>query len=109
MSRFEGKSELPRMLLKKMAPDHFQEMHDNGKSSVCCGNSCWIGCDSYSKSLQVKRLEQAASTGSEKLLTSCPKCQVHLKCAMEDPFLDEKLKFEIMDLVSLMARTICWE
>lgn len=109
MSRFEDKANLPRQLLEKMKPDNFIEMQDSGKSSICCGNSCWIGCDSFSKALQVKRIKQAKATGSERLLTSCPKCQVHLKCAMEDPFLGNSLKLEVMDLVSLVAQKICWE
>jgi Fe-S oxidoreductase len=92
-----------------MQPENFTEMQDSGKSAICCGNSGWIGCDAYSKALQVKRLKQARAAGSEMLLTACPKCQVHLKCAMEDPFKADALDFEIRDLVSVVAEKICWE
>ncbi|MFA6012307.1 MAG: hydrogenase iron-sulfur subunit [Desulfobacteraceae bacterium] len=109
MSRFEGRPDLPRTLLNRMQPENFTEMQDSGKSAICCGNSGWIGCDAYSKALQVKRLKQARAAGSEMLLTACPKCQVHLKCAMEDPFKADALDFEIRDLVSVVAEKICWE
>jgi Fe-S oxidoreductase len=86
-----------------------KEMPDHGASAICCGNSAWIGCDAFSKALQVKRLRQAHGTGSDLLVTACPKCQIHLRCAMEDPFLGEALQMEMMDLASVLAKTIEWE
>jgi Fe-S oxidoreductase/coenzyme F420-reducing hydrogenase delta subunit len=109
MSRFEERPELPRTLLSKMKPQRFTEMQDSGKSAVCCGNSGWIGCDAYSKALQVKRLNQARDTGSDMIVTACPKCQVHLTCAMEDPFKEARKGMDVKDLVSLVAETIRWE
>ncbi|GAG94963.1 unnamed protein product, partial [marine sediment metagenome] len=38
-----------------------------------------------------------------------PKCQIHLRCAMEDPFIGEELSMEMMDLTSIMINTIQWE
>jgi len=109
LSRFDGKAELPRNLIHRLKPASFTEMQDSGGAAICCGNTCWTGCDSYSKALQVKRLRQAKSTGSDVLLTSCPKCQVHLRCAMEDPYLGDEIKMEMMDLTSMIAKTIYWE
>ncbi|MBW2568451.1 MAG: hydrogenase iron-sulfur subunit [Deltaproteobacteria bacterium] len=109
LSRFEQREDLPRMLLKRLKPNSFQEMSDKGSAAICCGNSAWTGCDSFSKALQVKRLKQARETESDLLVTACPKCQIHLQCAMEDPFLGEELKMEMMDLTGLLAKTICWE
>jgi len=51
--------------------------------------------DAYSKALQVKRLRQARETGSNLLVTACPKCQIHLRCAMEDPFRGEEIRMEM--------------
>jgi Fe-S oxidoreductase len=59
--------------------------------------------------MQVKRLRQASETGSDLLVTACPKCQIHLKCAMEDPLLGEEIRMEMMDLTSILAKTIQWE
>ncbi len=109
LSRFEGGCELPRNLLARLKVRAFTEMRDRGPSSLCCGNCAWTGCDSFSKAMQVNRLTQAKETGSDLLVTACPKCQIHLRCAMEDPFLGEEIRMEMMDLTSILANTIQWE
>ncbi len=109
LNRMDSVRDLPRKLIKRLSADGFVEMKDAGHSALCCGNCAWTGCDAYSKALQVKRIRQARETGSDLMVTSCPKCQIHLRCAMEDPFLGETLQMEMTDLTSLIARTICWE
>ena len=109
LGRIEGRVDLPRKLLKRLKPKAFTEMKESGNASVCCGNCAWTGCDAYSKAMQVKRLEQAHATGSDMVVTACPKCQIHLKCAMEDPYRREELSIELMDLTSVIAQTIRWE
>jgi len=108
MSRLDGRPGLPRQLIERLNPQAFTEMQDRSGAAICCGNTGWTGCDAYSKALQVKRLRQARATGSDLMITSCPKCQIHLKCAMEDPFYGPELKMETMDLISMVARTIYW-
>ena len=109
LGRLENRTDLPRKLLKRLKPLKFEEMKEAGGAAICCGNCAWTGCDSFSKAIQVKRLEQVQATGSDLLITACPKCQIHLKCAMEDPFRREQLSIEMMDLTSVIAQTICWE
>jgi Fe-S oxidoreductase len=109
INRLGAGPEIPRKLLHRLQPKTFTEMQDHGMAAICCGNCAWTGCDSYSKALQVKRLRQAKATGSNLLVTACPKCQIHLRCAMEDPFLGEELTMEMMDLTSVLAKTIKWE
>jgi len=109
LSRFENRPDLPRKLINRLRPIRFTEMRDKGASATCCGNSAWIGCDGFSKALQVKRLKEAHATESDVLVTACPKCQIHLSCAMEDPFRGEDLKMKVMDLTSILANTIQWE
>ncbi|WDN89592.1 hypothetical protein BuS5_02560 [Desulfosarcina sp. BuS5] len=102
----DDQRDLPRKLIKRLKLAGFQELQNHGNTAICCGNCAWIGCDSYSKALQVKRLRQASDTGSNVMLTSCPKCQIHLSCAMEDPFIGDKLKIKLVDLISAIAGTI---
>jgi len=109
LSRFENRPDLPRKLISRLSPKSFTEMADRGKGSLCCGNTAWTGCDSHSKSLQVQRIRQAKTAGSDMMITACPKCQIHLRCAMEDPFMGNDLKIDTMDLASIMAQTIIWE
>ena len=109
LNRLEDMRDYPRKLIRRLSAEKFEEMKDSGNSALCCGNCAWTGCDAYSKALQVKRIRQARETGSDLIVTSCPKCQIHLRCAMEDPFLGEELKTEMADLTSVIAKTICWE
>lgn len=109
MNRMETVRGLPRKLIERLSTESFREMKDSGPSALCCGNCAWTGCDAYSKALQVKRIREAHETGSDLMVTSCPKCQIHLRCAMEDPFLGEELKMEMKDLASLIAESICYD
>jgi len=79
------------------------EMPNNRARSICCGTSAWTHCGATSKQIQVDRLREAQATGAELLVTSCPKCQIHFKCAQEGTGLDEDLNIEIRDLVTVIA------
>ena len=109
LSRLADRADLPRKLINRIHPQQFNEMQDQAGSAVCCGNCAWTGCDSFSKALQMKRIRQARDTKSDVLVTACPKCQIHLSCAMEDPFFGKDLSMEMMDLTSILAKTIQWE
>jgi heterodisulfide reductase subunit D len=101
--------DLPRKLINRLTSEAFKEMKDSENAALCCGNCAWIGCDAYSKALQVRHIQQAHATGSDLLVTSCPKCQIHLRCAMEDPFRSKTLMMEMKDLTSVIAKHIYWE
>lgn len=108
-SRFNGQGDLPRKLLKHLCRDAPESLVDTEAPSVCCGNSAWVGCDAFSKNMQVQRIERAREKGGETMITACPKCQIHLRCAMEDALRGDELKMETMDLTSAIARSIYWE
>jgi Fe-S oxidoreductase/coenzyme F420-reducing hydrogenase delta subunit len=107
-SRFNGQAALPRKLLKQLCAGRPQLLADSEAPSVCCGNSAWIGCDAFSKSMQVGRIERAKQSGGHTMITACPKCQIHLRCAMEDPIKGEAMKMETLDLTSVIAKSIYW-
>ena len=108
-SRFNDQADLPRKLMQRLTGVQFTEPAESNAASMCCGNSAWTGCDAFSKAMQVQRLQRARHSGSQLMLTACPKCQIHLRCAMEDPVRGDELKMEMMDLTSAIARTIYWE
>lgn len=95
---FEG----PRNILKQVADSHFVEMERNRENAVCCGTSGWANCSTGSKQIQVERLKEAAATGADTLITACPKCQIHLSCALSNIDLDLQIK----DLTTLIAETM---
>ena len=65
-----------------------------------------MNCGATNTQIQSERLWEASATGAEILLTSCPKCQIHLKCAMHDGRLGEELKMEIEDITTFAARAL---
>ncbi|RJR38341.1 MAG: hydrogenase iron-sulfur subunit [Desulfobacteraceae bacterium] len=107
-SRLGGDGTLPRRLLQRLCGGNGKSRIDADAVSICCGNSAWTGCDGFSKLMQVQRLQRARQSGSETMITACPKCQIHLRCAMEDALRGEELKMETIDLISAVARSIHW-
>ncbi len=60
------------------------EMEDNRERTMCCGSTAWVNCSGCSKLIQREKLRQARETGAQIMLTTCPKCQIHLRCASRD-------------------------
>jgi len=105
LGRHLGIYDAPRKVLQAIPGIELVEMEHNREESVCCGTSCFTKCDSYSKQVRVERLLEAKATGAETLITSCPKCQTHFRCAMTNKG-EEKgpdIEIEVMDLVNLIA------
>lgn len=91
--------EAPRQILQRLMGGHLVEMERNKENAVCCGTSGWANCSGGSKQIQVERLHEAMDTGASTLVTACPKCQIHLSCALGN--MNEDLK--IKDLITLVA------
>jgi heterodisulfide reductase subunit B len=53
--------------------------------------------------MQVERLREAKATGADLLVTSCIKCQIHFKCAQQDPALKNDIAIPIRDLATVLA------
>ncbi|MHC1729593.1 MAG: (Fe-S)-binding protein [Syntrophobacteraceae bacterium] len=94
--------ESPRTILKSLAGSELKEMERNRENAVCCGTTGWANCSSCSKQIQVERLKEAKATGAETLVTACPKCQIHLSCALENM----DMKLEIKDLTTLITESM---
>jgi len=108
LSRTEGRADVPRTLLGLIPQLRLAEMEHFGRGAVCCGNCGFINCDAYSKQIQVKRLKEARSTRAHTLVTACPKCMIHLTCALRDRTRFGEWRLEVCDLVSILARQIAW-
>lgn len=103
LGRLMGMYDAPREILKAMPGLELREMPRSRENGVCCGTSGWQNCGSCAKEIQVERLGEARDTGAGTLITACPKCQIHFRCARKAFDLD----IEIVDLYELMAeRTI---
>jgi Fe-S oxidoreductase len=81
-------------------------MPHSGRRAACCAGGTWSSCDRYDKQLQVARLREARDTGAETLVTACPKCQIHLRCAMKDPREGEAIGIEMRDVAEVVAAAL---
>jgi heterodisulfide reductase subunit D len=108
LGRHLGVYDAPRKVLESIPGIELVEMRHSGLESICCGTSAWTNCDSYSNMLRAERLCEATETGAELLITACPKCQTHFRCAMVDKGEEHRSisKIETMDLANLVANAI---
>jgi len=95
----------PRNLLTTVAGAELCEMENNRENSLCCGASPWMFCGSVNKQIQDERLRQADATGADYMVTSCPKCQIHLTCAGKSDG-GKYAGIKIVDLYHLAAQSL---
>lgn len=95
----------PRRILTGIPGITLVEMKNNRERSLCCGANPWAYCNSVNRQVQGQRLEQARDTGAEILVTACPKCQIHLKCAQKSEDCQVE-QIEIQDFASLVAGSL---
>lgn len=105
LGRHLGIYEEPRKVIQAIPGIELIEMERNREESLCCGTSAFTNCDVYSKQIRVDRLLEAKATGAETLITCCPKCQTHFRCAMVSRGEEKgpEVEIEVMDLANLVA------
>jgi Fe-S oxidoreductase len=105
LGRHSGVYEEPREVLKTIA--QLVEMPRNRVAASCCGVGAFLMCGANSKRIQLERLNEAGGVAGT-LVTECPKCQIHFKCALNDKAIagPKPPDLEIVDLASLLARSL---
>ena len=98
----------PRQILSRVAGLELLEMEQNRERALCCGANPWVHCGAVNRQIQEQRLAQAEATGADMLVTACPKCHIHLRCAQKSGDSRES-QIDIQDLAYLLDRswTIC--
>jgi len=104
LSKCVGIVEQPREVLRSLG--ELRDMPRSGPMSVCCGTSGWVDCDHTAKKVQVERLQEAAATGADVLVTACPKCLVHLSCADRHHASELSSRVRIEDMCVRTARRL---
>ena len=99
LSRHLEDTESIREALATVPKLNVKEMAHSRQTSICCAGN-WVNCDAATKKLQTKRLQEAAATGATILATACPKCEIHLKCALKG---NEEVKLEVRDITRMVA------
>jgi len=108
LGRHLGLYEPPRKVLQAIPGIELVEMKQNREQSLCCGTSAFTNCDLYSKQIRVERLLEAKETDADTLVTACPKCQIHFRCAMVNKG-EEKgpdIEIPVTDIVNLVANAL---
>ncbi|MDY6911049.1 MAG: (Fe-S)-binding protein [Chloroflexota bacterium] len=106
LGRISGIFDEPRAILSAIPNLEIVEMRHHRNTSLCCGTQSWINCGTVNKQIQVELLKEAKATGADILLTACPKCEIHLKCAMHDEILGQEIQIEIMDITRFIASAL---
>ena len=94
----------PRDLVTAVDGVELVEMEHHGEDALCCGVSSMMSCNEDSRALRVQRFDEVRATGADIMLTSCPKCVSHFECLKFEG--DPKHDFEILDVVSFLARQV---
>ncbi|MFH0822571.1 MAG: (Fe-S)-binding protein [Pseudomonadota bacterium] len=102
LGRQAGIMDSPRELLLSIPGIKLNEMDHNRENALCCGTSAWMTCSSCSKEIQKTRIKEAEATGAQTLVTACPKCRLHLSCALRDMETDLKIR----DINDLLAQSL---
>ena len=102
LGRLLGIYDEPRAVIKAIPGIDLVEMRKNKANALCCGSVGWVNCGRCAKGIQLTRLRQAQATGAERMITACPKCRIHLNCALRD----EEISVELEDLTALLARAM---
>lgn len=108
LGRHLGVYEPPREVIQAIPGIELVEMEHSREESLCCGTSAFTNCNLYSKQIRVEKLLEAKATGADTLITTCPKCQIHFRCAMVNKG-EEKgpdIDIEVMDIVNLVANAL---
>lgn len=108
LGRHMGVYDPPRQVITSIPGVELVEMRRNRENALCCGVSAWMGCGRHSKQMQIERLTEAKSTAADLLVTACPKCQIHLNCALNEklPVPKEDVAINTCDLSVLVARAL---
>ncbi|HDP98415.1 MAG TPA: (Fe-S)-binding protein [bacterium] len=106
LGRHTGIYDEPRQLLNAIPGISLNEMVKNRRRSICCGVGNWLTCGSTAKTIQANRFREAKQVEADVLITACPKCEIHYKCALQDKKLKDEVQLEVKDLITLAAEVL---
>ncbi len=94
----------PRAVIEGIPGIELVEMRKNRANALCCGSTGWVSCGRCAKEIQMERLRQAQATGAARMITACPKCHIHLSCALKD--VGDEISVTLEDLTGLLVRAL---
>ncbi len=106
LGRFAGEYEAPRKVIEALPGVELVEMERNRHRSPCCGVSAWMNCDDFSREMRLTKLTMAEDVEANTLITSCPKCRIHLRCYTSNQHVKPKMNLGVEDLTVLAAKSL---
>jgi Fe-S oxidoreductase/coenzyme F420-reducing hydrogenase delta subunit len=108
LGRHMGVYDPPRNVMRNIPEIDILEMERNQENAPCCGVSSWLNCGKISKQIQIDRLKEGKATGADWLITACPKCEIHLKCAIDGelPVKRSEVNMRMYDWSVLIAKAL---
>jgi len=112
MGRLGGKLyNSPRELIKQIPGVELIEMENIKDDASCCGVSTFTNCNEFTHFLRQNRINEAANTGANYLIVTCPKCLTHFKCYINEPSLNKennelRNKIKVVDLASFIGKLL---
>lgn len=106
LGRYNSIYDAPREVIRAVPGVRLVEMARHGRDSLCCGGGgarMWQELEGERRLAEV-RIEEAAATGADAVVTACPYCLVMLEDAVKTADLEGRLK--VMDLNELVARSL---
>jgi Fe-S oxidoreductase/nitrate reductase gamma subunit len=106
LGRYNNIYEAPRKVIRSIPGVSMVEMAHWGPDSLCCGGGggrMWQELEGEQKLSEV-RIREAANTGADAVVTSCPYCLIMLEDAVKTAELKRSLK--VMDLNELVAKSL---
>ncbi len=105
LGRHLGVYDAPRRIISSLG--RLEDMPRSRKVAACCGNSSFINCGSQTKLWQLERIREASGIGAQRLVTACPKCLIHMTCALNEGMqLVERVSMPLVDLHVLAAGSL---
>ncbi len=83
LGRLAGVFDAPRKVLASIPDVQMLEVGPSGRDATCCGGpNGWVNCGQQTRRIQFDKFRSASSKGVDTIVTACPKCLIHYKCAL---------------------------
>lgn len=103
LGRHLGIYDEPRRLITSVPGVELIEFESSREYAICCGTNAWLNCDSYSKRMQMNRIQDAIDRGAKTLAVACPKCEIHFKCTINEKAATMKKKIDVQYFTNLLS------
>jgi Fe-S oxidoreductase len=98
----------PRKILTSIPDLELVEFDMAGRDAICCGGpNGWVNCGVLTRLIQHQKFREVVSKKASTLVTACPKCLVHFKCAansrLPSDLSDSRIEFSDINVLLDLA------